>query len=101
MVKAEDDDVIVDDVKRMPNLSGISDSGNVFQISAMFAEKGDQSRSGLVSETEDHSLVHAPFRRIVGDSPKDRKSTGRHLLNCAKVALFQVRPDSSLCGCQV
>ena len=101
MVKAEDDDVIVDDVKRMPNLSRITDSRNVFQMSPVFAEKSDESWSRLVSETEDHSLVQVPFSRIAGDSPKDRKSTGRHLLNCAKFALFQVRPDSSLCGCQV
>src|SRR6516225_4099260 len=101
MVEAEDDDVIVDDVKRMPNLSGITDSRNVFQMSAVFTEKSDQSRGRLVSKTEDHSLVHVPFRRITGDSPKDRKSVGRHLFDRAKVALFQVRPDPPLCGRQV
>jgi hypothetical protein len=45
MVEAEDDDVIVDDVKRMPNLSRITDTRNVFEMSAVFAEKSNQSRS--------------------------------------------------------
>ena len=37
MVEAEDDDVIIDNVKRMSNLSGITDSRNVFQMSPVFA----------------------------------------------------------------
>ena len=101
MIEAENDDVIVDDVKRMPNLSGITDSCNVFEMSAVFTEKSDQSRGRLVSKTEDHALVHVPLRCIAGDSPKDRKSAGRHLFDRAKVALFQVRPDPPLCGGQV
>ena len=90
MIEAKNDDVIVDNVKRMPNLSGITDTCNVFQMSAVFMEKSDQLRGRLVSKTEDHPLVHVPFRRINGDSPKDRKSAGRHLFDRAKVALFQV-----------
>ena len=101
MVEAEDNDVIVDNVKRMPNLSGITDSCNVFQMSAVFTEKSDQSRGRLVSKTEDHSLVHVPFGRISGDSPEDRKSAGRHLFDRAKVTLFKVRPDPPLCGRQL
>ena len=101
MVEAEDDDVVVDNVKRMPNLSGITDSCNVFQMSAVFTEKSDQSWGRLVPKTKDYSLIHVLFRRITGDSAKNRKSAGRHLFDRAKVALFQVRPDPPLCGRQV
>ena len=96
MVEAEDDKVIVDDVKRMPDLSGISDSRNVLQLRPVFAQKSHQSWSRLVPESEDYSLVHVSLGRIAGDSPKDRKSAGRHLLDRVQVALFQIRPDPFL-----
>jgi hypothetical protein len=96
MVEAEDDKVVVDDVKRMANLPGISDSRNVLQMRPVFAQKSDQPRSCLVPESEDHPLVNVPLGRISGDSPKDRKSAGCYLLDRAKVALFQIRPDPFL-----
>ena len=101
MVEAEDDKVIVDDVERMPNLSGISDSRNVLEMRPVFAQKSYESWSCLVPESEDYSLVHVPLGRIAGDSPKDRKSAGRHLLDRAEIALFQIRPDPFLRRCQV
>jgi hypothetical protein len=64
MVQAEDDDVVIHDVKRMAKFSRVPDSCHVFQVNPMLAEKGHQLRSRLVSEPEDHPLVELPGCRV-------------------------------------
>src|SRR5712692_2998554 len=101
MVQAEDDNVVIDDVKRMAKFSRVPDSGHVFQVNPMLAEKSHQLRSRLVSEPEDHPLIELPGGRVSGYSSKNWEAAAGELLNRRQVAVFEVRPDSCARGREV
>src|SRR5713101_6768385 len=101
MVQAKDDDLVIDDMKRMPKFSRVPDTCHVFQVNPMLAEKSHQLRSRLVSEPEDNPLVELPGCRVSSDPSKNREPTTGYLLNSRQVAVFEVRPYSCACGREV
>src|SRR5713101_4230956 len=96
MVQRQDDKVVVYNMKRMAKFSRVPDTCHVFQVNPMLAEKSHQLRSRLVSEPEDHPLVELPGCRVSSDSSKNREPGAGYLLNRCQVAVFEVRPDSSV-----
>ena len=89
MVEAEDDYVVIDDVKRMAKFSRVPDSGHVFQVNAVLAEKTQESRSRLVTEPEDDPLVDLALRRVSSDSSKNGKPAIGYLIHCGQVGVLR------------
>jgi len=94
MVEAEDDNVVIDYVKRMAKFSRVPDSGPVFQVSSMLAEKTQQSGSRWVTKPEDDPLVDLPLCRVSGNPSKNGKTAIGYLLDCGQVSVFEIRPDA-------
>jgi len=101
MVQTQDNRVVIHDMERMAQLSGITDPGHLFQMSPVLAEKSHQLWSCLISETKYDALVQVSFGGISRDAPENRKAAACDLFNCAQIAVLKVRQDSSLGGRQI
>src|SRR5262245_910702 len=94
MVKAQDYDFVVDDVKRVAELPRVSDSGHLFQMPLIPAQESNQFRSAMIGEPEDHAVIDLSLGRVAGDPPQYLEAAGGRLFNRGQVAVLEVRPDS-------
>src|SRR5215510_1138225 len=94
MIKAQDYDFVVDDVERMAEFTGVSDSGHLFQMPLIPLQKTYQFRSGMIGEPKYYSMIDLSLGCVSGDPPQNREAAGGHLFNSSQVAVFEVRPDS-------
>lgn len=76
MVETKNDDIVVDDVKGMAELAGISDAGHMFQVSPVLAQKSQELRSGLISEAKYHALIYFSVGGISRDPLENWKAAG-------------------------
>src|SRR5262245_30087678 len=93
MVERQHHGVIVDDVERVAQLSGIPDAGHLPQVMAMRLQKLDELSRALVGKPEHDAVLDAMFGRVLGDASQNRKSALDGGVDSHEIAGFQVRQN--------
>ncbi|SRR5260221_13630814 len=75
MVQRKDDGVVVDQVKRMAELSRVTDTGDLSQVVSVSLEELDQAVGAPVRKPEHDAMLNAVLGRIFGDASEDREPT--------------------------
>jgi len=100
MVQGKDDRVVVDHVKRMAELSRVTDTGDLSQVVSVSLEELHQAASAPVGKPEDDAMLHSMLGRILGDSSEDRESALDGRVDRHEIARFHVRQDSPPRRCE-
>src|SRR6266567_5716744 len=90
MVQRKDDEVVVDHMEGVTELSRVTHSRHLFQVSLVLAKKTHQLRGCLVGKPEHNAMVHFVFGRVSSDASKNRKARQGHLLDRYQIAVFQI-----------
>src|SRR6266849_8086719 len=98
MIEREHDRIVINDVKRVPEFTGVADGGQVSNVRLVLFQEFDESWRRLVREAKDDLVRELLVGRIAGDAPQNGEASVDRLVDRLKVALLHIRDDSVLGG---
>ena len=94
------DGLVVDHMKRMPELSGVPHARHLSQVVAMHLEEFHKLSRALIREAEHHPMLDVMFGRILGDAPENGEPAFDGGVDGHQIAGFHVRQNALPGRCQ-
>src|SRR6516225_1130186 len=99
VIHGQNHDLLVDNVEGVPELSGVSNAGDVIKARPVVLQKCHESGSGSIAEAENNTVIEVARGSVPGDAAQERRARSFGSVDCRDVALLHIGPDAIL-GCR-
>lgn len=93
VVEGQHDGLLVHDMERVAEFSGIANSGEVSNFGPMASKELDEDRRSLIGEPEDDTVFKLALPGVSSDTSQERKPRGHGLVDRREVTAFHVGED--------